>query len=404
LLVPAGQNLLSSVIDKSLALNALALLYFSFAASNLVAAEVLARLPVRLALCFAAAGYSFFMGTATLAAHGLAPPVLYLGAVVIGCAASVLWGAQYQYLTSLTTPGRIGHWQGVFFLLYGLAPLIGQGLALLLTGPAGLPGRTVFAVMFGVSWSGVALFLAVRPRPAYLPARPPAPRRPLRAWLPALARAARRMWRLWPLFLVSGLTSPYYNGYLAARLRLALTIQCLLLAGAGAVVGGFALSHASDLVPRRRIIYGVLGLQLAACVLSLAAVHAAGGGGDTAETLFRVAFALNGLCDGGFNTQTRAATAVAYPQLHGEASAVLLLFTSVGSATGFLYGGHLPQAAQVGIILAMAALAAIACAFLPLNAAPAHAAAAAPPAPVDAAAPAPAVARTTAIVCEGYQL
>jgi hypothetical protein len=276
----------------------------------------------------------------------------------------------------MTTPTRIGHWQGLFFLMFGLSPIIGQGLALLLTGPVGLSGRTIFTIMFVVSWSGVALFLAVRPRPAYLPALEPRPPRPLRAVLPSLVAAARQMWRLWPLYLVSGLTSPYYNGYLAGRLRLSLTIQSLLLAGIGAVGGGFVFSHLSDLVCRRRIIHIILALQLTASVLTIVAVHLGGATGkdDPAppvtapDALLRLAFLLNGLCDGGFNTQTRAATAVAYPALKEEASAVLLLLSSLGSATGFLYGSHLPQAAQVAVILTMAALAAVACVFVPVNA------------------------------------
>lgn len=120
------QNLLTSVLNGTLASRSLAVLYFALAAGNLVSANVVMRIPQRTCMVLGASTYTIWHVCAALAAFGYVTWMLYLGSLLLGLGAAVIWVSQSMYLGSLTTPDRIGHWQGIFFLIFGVNPIIGQ--------------------------------------------------------------------------------------------------------------------------------------------------------------------------------------------------------------------------------------------------------------------------------------
>ena len=78
------QNLLTSVLEGSLAFSSLAVLYFSLSLSNLVSAEVVVRFKPRTVMTVSAFGFTVWATTCTLAAHHIVPWTIYIGSVIAG--------------------------------------------------------------------------------------------------------------------------------------------------------------------------------------------------------------------------------------------------------------------------------------------------------------------------------
>lgn len=443
------QNLLTSVLGGTISFQSLATLYFSFAAGNLVSAGIVARVSLRAALMGGALTYLIWAGTVTMAAYDVVKPLIFLGSVLVGFGGATLWVAQASYVATLTTTEKIGRIQGLFFLIFGTSPLLGQVLVLLLTRVASVEEKVVFAIMTALAGVAVAAFILVQPvrtplKPltsilsatvaALVPqaAEIPAKRFGSQAFPSAARRRRHRRYsiseddaegdggngkgaagggasaaqgqrmgdsttlqsikavlklvrvrpmpRILPFPASFGLAQAFFYGSVTARMSLNLTVQALMLGGGGALIGGFVAGRLSDVISRRLVVLMTLGCVVGGTVLSLVAIEMGGVAPGTTEeeleiddpstpasdAMFMVAFLLNGLSEGGFNTQTRAVMAVMFPDSK-DAQALNMLALAVSIATGFLYGPELSPTVQGVLLLAMCAVTALLTATLNLN-------------------------------------
>lgn len=158
------QNLLTSVLDANLAFTTLAVLYFALAAANLVSGSLVKRFqkrrrprPLKHLQFSAAITYTCWHVGAMLAAFKIAAPVLFPLSLLIALGAAVLWISQAVAVAGLGDDSKLGERQGFFFFIFGFAPMIGQGLVLLLTEVLHVSNRLVFVYMAVLS--GIAAFL-----------------------------------------------------------------------------------------------------------------------------------------------------------------------------------------------------------------------------------------------------
>lgn len=355
------QGFLTTVLGD-IAFDALAVLYGCFMVANFFAPRVVLLAGDRLSMGLAASSYTLFCGCATLAAYGIAPEIIFFGAVAIGVGAAVFWCAQGSYMTSLARPSRIGTWQGRFFGVFMLAPIIGQGIVLLIIDVAGATEQLLFASLFGVSSLALLSFLLVRRRPAYLPAREATPHDEkgvlqhalvtlrlgleLNAWLPGA------------LFLTSGFNQAFFFGVTAQRIASSSTTAFALLAnGFCAVFGSIIFGKLSDTISRKGVILVSLSCVtlshcLAAPAIVLVDASPSQVGNATADALFLAAFAVFGISEGGLQTQGRACITVLFPGRVESGFGFLLFCLAFAAAMGFVYGSRLVYYGQAAIVAA----------------------------------------------------
>lgn len=217
-------------------------------------------------------------------------------------------------------------------------------------------------------------FFFIRPRPSYLPPQKidkEAER--LGVWKSLLATLQLatdlRMLRLLPFFAVFGFSQAYFYGMVTARQRLSLTIQSLLIAGLGNVLGSALFGRLSDKLSRKVVIYIILCTLSVAVTLSMVAIKQGGIAADrnndqddddqhgtTSDALFRLAFFLFGLSEGGLHTQPRCVVSVLFPQSLERAFSMLMLTLALSLCTGFFYGPILAFEAQASVIFVLCLL------------------------------------------------
>jgi len=307
----------------------------------------------------AASTYTLFGGCAALAAYGLVPNIIYFGAVAVGLGAAVLWCGQGAYITGLTTPSRIGTWQGRFFGAFMLAPIIGQGIVLLVIDVGGASDQLLFAIMFGVSCAATLSFLCVRRRPAYLPPRP----RPQHAKEGILRHALTtlrlglelRAWLPGSIFLLSGVNQALMYGAAAQRIESdSMTAFALLTNGVCGVLGAMVFGRLSDTLSRR----GVVLTSIACVALSVSLVGPAIAStygalpmsNSTSDAFFIAAFGAFGLSEGGLQTQGRSCITVLFPEQVENGFAFMLFCLAIAMAVAFIYGPRLVYTVQLAIV------------------------------------------------------
>ena len=154
------QNYMSVVLGAD-AFRALTVSNFTFAGCTLLAPIAVHKLGLRLSMCLGAASVLVWTGGVyAAAALGVRWP-LFLGSTVLGALCPILWTAQGAYVTAASTQATRGSYNGLFFALASMNPIVGNGLAIALVNGAGLPPTFVFGADVLIAALGLLAFFAV---------------------------------------------------------------------------------------------------------------------------------------------------------------------------------------------------------------------------------------------------
>jgi hypothetical protein len=105
-----------SVVLGGVAFAALTISNFTFAAATLVAPIAVHALGLRRSMILGAASVVLWTGGVYAAALGVQWP-LFVGSVVLGALAPIMWTAEGAYITAASTQKTRGTYNGVFFAI-----------------------------------------------------------------------------------------------------------------------------------------------------------------------------------------------------------------------------------------------------------------------------------------------
>lgn len=149
--------------SKSMGYNSLAIIYGFFALSNWIAPSVVSLIGARFSMFAGGVIYTIFI----FSFLWINPILLYVLSALLGVAAAVLWTAQGNYLTLMSSKDTIGRNSGIFWALLQCSLIFGNVFVnIKFSGTSDIDASTrilVYSVFGVVSACGVLFFLALIP-------------------------------------------------------------------------------------------------------------------------------------------------------------------------------------------------------------------------------------------------
>lgn len=353
----------------------LAIIYAVFAVFNWMAPPVISVFGPKVAMVFGGITYSLFISTFLWPQTWL----LYVGSVVIGTGAAMIWTGQGNYLTLNSCQETISRNSGIFWAMLQCSMFFGnifvyfqfQGLTHI-----DVSTRTmVIWVLLGVSIVGI-VFLITLPKPNTVEG---AVEQPNRGPLEALKGAGqlfctRRMLLLTLTFFYTGIELSFFSGVYSSSIGFTkafgekakeLVGMSGILIGFGEVLGGslFGILGAKfSRWGRDPIVMAGFVIHLIAFFLIFLNLPNSSPFKDTDEAAFITSSAplaifcsfLLGLGDACFNTQIYSMLGGVFASDSASAFAIFKFTQSVAAAACFFYASHVGLYIQLGILLLLA--------------------------------------------------
>ena len=210
----------------------LSLIYISFAVCSIVVPAIIQRIGERWTLVVGAAAILPFILINVFANVTL----LIAFSAVVGFGQAVMWCAQGSLLTRCSPPEKRGRNSGIFFFIYQLNQIVGNGVAYALSA-LGVPLRLLFAALTALCLAGTAPFVGIR-----MSVLPDVERVSLRTNVRTLwgVLRSRTMLLLVPLFVFSGATQCFIYGQMTMLYGTDLVAVGMCVFGAANTVGPHA--------------------------------------------------------------------------------------------------------------------------------------------------------------------